>query len=499
MKLNIIYNNKNIPIHIHKYSSINSLISLFNTNIDDYYADYNGIYLDKNYSLDKYDIKENSILKINQKIKGGNKLVNSIKKHKGYSLLILLIVLIPVFLLPNGYLPALSSFFKVIIDKSVGSISRFLICEYGFETLVSRFYFLISIIKFFIFIILIYVTITLPITILFIFINGSEIFDNPKLLCKPVKYGGIAGLAITSIYIFIYAIYRSGNKIFNFIIDNTKNIQSLSFTLTPVVTHLRDSFNNNKYSASGLLISDAMNIKFLYFDNWSKMVQTTLLSYVNIGCEFNTNKVKNNLSKYIKSNTDKIIKEDNINYPQCNENKSMECCSEKNFEKMADILLHDYIEKNDKRDLLIDKNLLSPAIILTTSLYEKALELYKISLKNYENSNNEEKNTNILNKFKDTIEKIKENLIKLEEEMKKYLPSYSKGGFIENLLKKVYVASFCNVANSSYSAQEVIKECNGMNEIIDIIKAGKVAGNASSYIYFLVVIIIIICSVLGIF
>jgi hypothetical protein len=36
-------------------------------------------------------------------------------------------------------------------------------------------------------------------------------------------------------------------------------------------------------------------------------------------------------------------------------------------------------------------------------------------------------------------------------------------------------------------------------EIIDIIKAGKVAGNASSYIYFLVVIIIIICSVLGFF
>jgi hypothetical protein len=352
MKLNIIYNNKNISINIHKYLSINSLISLFNNNIDDYYADYNGIYLDKNYSLDKYGIKENSIIKINKKIKGGNKLFNSIKKHKWYSLLILLIVLIPVFLLPNGYLPALSSFFKVIIDKSINSISTFLICEYGWKTLVSRFYFVISIIKFFIFLILIYVTITLPITILFIFINGSEIYNDPKLLCKPVKYGGIAGLAITSIYIFIYAIYRSGNKIFNFLIDNTKNIQSLSFTLTPLFTSLRDSFNNNKYSASGLLISDSLNIKFLYLDNWSKMVQTTLLSSVNIGCEFNTNKVKNNLSKYIKSNSDKIIKEDNINYPQCNENKSVQCCSEKNFEKMADILLHDYIEKNNKRDLL---------------------------------------------------------------------------------------------------------------------------------------------------
>ena len=84
MKLNIIYNNKNISVNIHKYLSINSLISLFTNNIDDYYADYNGVYLDKNYSLDKYGIKENSIIKINKKVKGGNKLVNSIKKHKWY-------------------------------------------------------------------------------------------------------------------------------------------------------------------------------------------------------------------------------------------------------------------------------------------------------------------------------------------------------------------------------------------------------------------------------
>ena len=71
MKIYVINNNKKYIINANKYISINSILSQFHDDIDDYYIDYNGMYLDKNYSLDKYNICEESTITINKKVKGG--------------------------------------------------------------------------------------------------------------------------------------------------------------------------------------------------------------------------------------------------------------------------------------------------------------------------------------------------------------------------------------------------------------------------------------------
>jgi len=175
MKINVINNNKKYIINVNKYVSINSILYQFYDNTDDYYIDYNGIYLDKNYSLDKYNIEDDSTIMIHKKLKGGkSQFIRFVRNHWILSIFILLIVLLPCILLPIGYIPSYSTMLKVIFDRSIDSISKFLVCKFGKITLVKRIRFVFSIFKFFIFILMIYITITLPITILFLFLKDIK-------------------------------------------------------------------------------------------------------------------------------------------------------------------------------------------------------------------------------------------------------------------------------------------------------------------------------------
>ena len=81
-------NNKQL-IRIKNYESINSIINNYliknninDNEIDDYFLDYNGKYLNKNFSIEKYNLKEETILTINKKKKGGSAfLILQIKIH----------------------------------------------------------------------------------------------------------------------------------------------------------------------------------------------------------------------------------------------------------------------------------------------------------------------------------------------------------------------------------------------------------------------------------
>jgi len=70
MKIFIKYeNNKKVLLNISNFQSINSIIYQYlekidrsNDLLDDYFLDYNGIYLNKDYSLEKYNIVDNTEL-----------------------------------------------------------------------------------------------------------------------------------------------------------------------------------------------------------------------------------------------------------------------------------------------------------------------------------------------------------------------------------------------------------------------------------------------------
>ena len=78
MEIFILFDNIKKKLKIKNYQSINSIINQYlyennlNIDIDNYFLDYNGIYLNNNYSLEKYNIQNEYILNLNKKIKGGN-------------------------------------------------------------------------------------------------------------------------------------------------------------------------------------------------------------------------------------------------------------------------------------------------------------------------------------------------------------------------------------------------------------------------------------------
>ena len=498
MKINVINNNKKYIININKYVSINSILYHFYDNTDEYYIDYNGIYLDKNYSLDKYNIIDESTIMIHKKVRGGkSNFFNFVKKHWILSIFILLIVLLPCFLLPVGYIPSYATMLKVIFDKSIDSVSKFLVCKFGKITLVSRFRFVFSILKFFIFILMIYITITLPITILFLFLKGDSISDNPELLCKPISYGNMVGSFLTFIYFFLYTLYRGLNKILNFFIGISNSYYTTQSTLSQILIGFKEWYNRVKYT-KGIILPD-LSVPFLLLDNFAQMFEASLGSVISIGCKFDTSsfkKMTSSLNNSLKEN-DIEKKEDeknndedddlfNIDFPICNTKTSVKCCSEDNFMKMGDFMFK-YVSDPATSGLLEKYKQTISAILIVSALYKKVLENTNNSIKE-ENINRINENMNIL----DAI---------LVDYTKKEGISYSKEKYslTNQLLENLYVSAFCNVITTANSTKEVIRESGSMLEIIDMYKSGIVCGTITSSLYFLVVIIIIICAIMGIF
>jgi hypothetical protein len=504
MKINVINNNEKYIINVNKYVSINSILYHFYDNSDDYYIDYNGIYLDKNYSLDKYNIIDESTIMIHKKVRGGkSNFFNFVKKHWVLSIFILLIVFLPCILLPVGYIPAFATMLKVIFDKSIDSISKFLVCKFGKITLVSRFRFVFSILKFFIFILMIYITITLPITILFLFLKGHSISDNPKLLCKPISYGSMVGSFLTFIYFFLYTLYRGMNKVLNFFIGISNSYYTTQSTLSQILITFKNFYNKAKYT-KGIILPD-LSVPFLLLDNFAEMFEASLGSVISIGCKFDTStfrKMTSSLNNSLKENekekekeesgkSKKNLEEDeddlfNIDFPMCNTKTSIKCCSEDNFMKMGDFMFN-YVSDPATSGLLDKYKQTISAILIVSALYKKVLV-------NNDNSIKE-----------DDINRIKENMNILEailiDYTKKEGISYSseKYSLTNRLLEDLYVSAFCNVITTSNSSKEVIRESGSMLEIVDMYKSGIVCGTITASLYFLVVIIIIICAILGIF
>jgi hypothetical protein len=506
MKINVINNNKKYIINVNKYISINSILFKFYENTDDYYIDYNGIYLDKNYSLDKYNITDDCTIMIHKKLKGGkSKFIRFVRNNWILSIFILLIVLLPCILLPVGYISSFSTMLKVIFDRSIDSVSKFLVCKYGKISIVSRIHFVFSIFKFFIFILMIYITITLPITILFLFLKGHQITDKPELLCKPINYGGLTGMFLTFIYFFLYVLYRGLNKFLNFFIDISNSYYTSQSTLSQILIGFKEWYNKAKYT-KGIILPD-LSVPFLLLDNFAQMFESSLSSVISIGCKFDTSKLtkmtsslnnslkekekekENKESGKSKKNKDDDDDDDelfNIDFPMCNTKTSVKCCSEDNFMKMGDFMFK-YVT-DPSTSILLDKYKQTiSAILIVSALYKKVLE-------NKDNTIKEE-----------NIDRIKENMNILDSILINYTQkegiSYSKEKYslTNKLLENIYINAFCNVITTANSTQEVIRESGSLLEIVDMYKSGIVCGTITAVLYFIVVIVIIICAILGIF
>lgn len=500
MRIYIHYNNKKTKVETYNYQSIGSIINkyleenrIINNEINNYFLDYNGLYLNNNYSLEKYDIVDDFILNLNNKLKGGSS-TNII-----LWIITIIIVIIPFFTLPLGFTPLTATLIKNIIDQSLEGIGHFLICNYGKKTLYNRIKIVLIFIKYVIFILMIYVVIAFPILLLCIMLKGHSIFDNPKEMCGAINAGNTAGLVLTAFFIFVYVSFRFGNIILESMISFFNKIIVLNWIFVPLLKGILSFYNKFKYYIVTIIpyAGTSVLLYHFYLDLIMPSFEIFLGSIINVGCKpFKINtfmkSVKSEYKNFVKENKLNDENHDNgenilKNYvyknnifktddPICNEER-LECCKPENFILIANELTK--ILENPVSSGLIKGMGLYPAYILfTEALYEGAI------------SNNQNIN----------IEEINEKIDYLENLMIENDPKYKKGKtFFKVIFRNIFLNIFCNISNTAKSTKDIISKTGEMGEVIEMIKAGSATGAIMTLVYFISVIIIIICGIFKVF
>lgn len=559
MKIYINYNNNKKIIHTKNYQSINSILydylneNNLNNNIEDYYLNYNGNYLDGNNSLEKYEIKDKSILTLNIKQKGGNSFTSFAKANPGIVTIAFMISLAPIIILPTGLIPTTASLIKTIIEKSIGSISKYLVCNLGKVTLFSRIGFFLSFIKYVMFILMIYVLISFPLILFCITLKGHNVLDSPQSMCSPIKTGSLVGLILTAIYAMIYIGFRFGDYLIDFAIYLFKKVYFLNTTFNPLLLFIKKNFNIFKYTPYYFipLIGNMSSFYFTFLTIFVQGLRILLSVVADIGCKtkFDETAFMNLISKRL-NNFDKKTDEEKEHAEEIKTFKRVDddicnddfrrCCNPDNF-----LLIGDTVMALFSNSLILSniKSLgLFPAFILfNESLYEYGLSNAEISDNIPSNLNDREKflknilnahkdrlsnstkdiidqylksfNPNLLSQVKDsidtdftndivTINKIKIKLGMLDNMMKDYSKedgsSYIPGGsLLKSILKTFVINAFCNVLETTKTGGSVMSKMGDVIDITDMLKAGSAAGITTSIGYFISIIVLLVMGILN--
>ena len=400
MKLYIIYENIKIKITTQNYQSIKSIIYQYlsennlKDDIDNFYLNYNGAYLDNNMSLEKYNIYENFTLNLNIKKKGGDCFISYALRNPLQVIICLLLSLLPIIILPLGFISATSCLIKVIIEKSISSIGKYLVCVLGKVTLYSRVKFIIIGIKYIVFILMIYVIITLPLLLLCVTLKGYSIMDNPKNMCGGISAGNIAGMVLTIVFVFIYVAHRCGNYIINALILLCKKVYILNTTITPTLKLLLATYNEAKYAP---IIALTFGTIQGYFSSIRLLLEGTkivLMTITELGCKTSFTKEAfiakisekiNNFNKKDKKNgeDEKDEKDHKINnnkpisnpftsgLDMCREDV-IQCCNPNNYISIGDTL-NTVLSTGPISDILKFTGLYPSFVLIIEALYESAL------------------------------------------------------------------------------------------------------------------------------
>jgi hypothetical protein len=357
MKIFINYECNKKEINTQNYQSITSIINQYinenniNENIDDYFLDYNGMYLNRNFSLEKYEIKEESILNLHTKKRGGNSFFSFAMKNPTLVFTVFLIAFLPVLILPLGFIPATATLIKIIIEKSIDTIGKYLVCTLGRITLFKRLRLLLTVNKYLTYIIMIFVVITFPLILLCITLKGNSITDNPKNMCGAISAGNTAGIILTLMYMGIYLSIRGGNLIIKPLIYVCKQNYITNTLFNPILKYLLKFYDNIKYLPVILMpfIGQGIQAYFKFLQLSLVSLKIMLETVKDFGCKSsfskedfmkklmeNINKEKN------KKINEKINEKDNEKINEKDNEKINEKNNKKNNEKINEDIINDY-------------------------------------------------------------------------------------------------------------------------------------------------------------
>ena len=556
------FNNNKYKIKTHKYNSILSVINEFldttshNLNIEDLYLDYNGNYLSNDLSLDKYNINDDTELNLNIKLKGGNSFFTFFKDHYIIVILVFIIALLPLFILPTGFIPSLATLIENIIKKTTESFGTYLVCVLGKKTLYNRILWLIVVIKYIILFLMIFITITFPITLLCVTIKGHEVTDTPSSICGPVKKANMVGLILTVCFIMFYGFYRMGDIITSFFINIFKKFYITDTLLNPILNGILKLYDSYKYLPIYFtpFIGIGLKAYFIGIDSGLIGFQTLLATVMQYGCKSSfdsksfgslLNKHINQSINFVQDNPDKSIKNSSNSPSQpiidsmCTPDIS-KCCNPSNFFNIANTIKR--LIQDPTLSTKLKANHMYPIFILIIEgLYEHLLKLSELSehiptaqderikyfkkiLNSHSNNySNDTKtlikeyihttNLNLLNPIEqhmkndvalnqNNIQQINDNLLECEELMYDYSKQtgtkFSPGNSLFKIvLKYIFINILCNVSQTSKSSLDLIQQMNDVHNISDMIKAGASSGTIIGFGYFIALIVLIIMGILG--
>jgi hypothetical protein len=490
MKIFIDFNNIKKEININNYVSINSIISQYlNENklinvIDNYFLDYNGLYLNNNYSLEKYNIQENTILNLNDKVKGGSSFFSYIASNPLQVFIVFIIALLPMAILPLGFIPLTSTLIKVIIESSLEGLGKYLVCNLGKTTLYKRMKLFLIIVKYTIFILMIFVIITFPLLLLCVTLKGHSIGDNPKSMCGGIDAGNTAGLVLTMVFVLIYLGLRIGNYVLGFFIKLFEKVNILDWLFNPILIFMLNIFNQFKYIPISSITFGVVGTYHIFIMTVMPALQLFLGIVADVGCtsiknssfmkslQSQINIMKKNLPENISDNTTsnnklpEIVKLQNnhevynifkTENPMCKEEKSI-CCSPDNFIYIADNV-YSILNNKITQGKLVELGVFPAFILFTEALYEGAISNIGDNF-NFSNKGYEEK--------KMFLKKILMNEVnKLSEDTKVSINDFLVSGdekLIPIIEKKLYI-NMPKEANSN-KIMELKNKINDLEELM---------------------------------
>jgi hypothetical protein len=567
------YENKKSLINTNNYQSIASIINDYlkkddndgdtdNTHdISDYFLDYNGIYLNCNFSLEKYNICNNSELTLNKKKRGGNSFFSFAAKNPIMVAICMIIALLPIILLPMGYIPSTATLISIIIKKSINTIGKYLVCTLGKITLFNRLLFLADVIKYIMFILMIFVIITFPLIILCITVKGHSIMDNPKNMCKAIKTGKTAGIVLTMIYLFIYLTFRGVNFFVNPIINLLKQNYITNTILVPLINGILSMYNKMKYMIifSIPTIGTVASAYCTFLGLAMNALKIVLTSITDIGCKsnFDKKKFKKSIMKNINKmhntslnehdsfeETEKIVSLSFKDKPEiCHKDDTPKCCAPNNYVNIANSL-NELINDSLTSSIIKETGLYTSFILFIEAFYENALvvltgnidlismglqeqkiylqdileekfDIISINTKKIINEflktenkslineiveglkNNNNRNFSVIDDIKYKLEILENNMVLYAKENKS---KYTPGNSLfKTVLKIILVDIFCNVSSTAKSSQNIITEMGSAIEVTDMLKSGAGTGFYMSIIYLITFIVLIVCGIFNVF
>jgi hypothetical protein len=552
-----------------KYQSIKSIIYNYleinniSDNVENYFLDYNGSYLDDDYSLERYNIERKSILTLNKKIKGGT------TRNRILTILFgVLIGLMPIFILPLGFIPLTAGLIKIIVEKSLNTICKYLVCTLGKVTLYSRIKIGLWVLKYTAFLLMIYVLMTFPIIIYCVSIKGHTILDNPKSMCGAINAGSLTGLILTSLFLLIYACFKFGDYFLKLLMSIFKLTYFTNTLINPYLQAGLKIYNKAKYVPIFAIpvLGEIIKPYFSGLTILLKIVNLVLNSVKKIGCQLTFDKKallkeiqsggRGHLHKRSHKHKDKHKKSDSNDDSSSNsfgvndiicEPDLDQCCSAENYVFIGDSL--SFLIDNGFTSSFIKMFKVFPAFVLIIEalygagldrlgydtgiygpLYEQKNYLNRILEKNIatlSKSTVDLINTFLNNGDQQLIPKIKNaldtnldipvdqkkideaNKIKLKiDELEERMIYYSRnegaayivgGSLFKTIFKFIFVNVFCNVVTTAKTSEDVITKMGDISEMVDMLKAGSSTGIFICILYLLAIIVLTFCGLFDIF